>query len=67
MSLAVSNKILQVVYVYAKRKKKRKKRTLNKFKAIKSGKYIYKEPEPVGWLFLYEMSELCWQSNNVPE
>lgn len=48
-------------------RERKKKRTRDKFKAIKSGKYIYKELEPVGWLFLYEMSELCWQSNNVPE
>lgn len=40
-------------------RERKKKRTRDKFKAIKSGKYIYKELEPVGWLFLYEMSELC--------
>lgn len=40
---------------------------LNMFRATSSSKYIYKALEPAGWLFLYEMSELCWQSNNAAE
>lgn len=43
------------------------RKVFNMFRATTSSKHVYEALEPAGWLFLDEMSELCWQSNNVAE
>jgi len=64
--LTVSNKIFQIMYVYPKRKKRKKKHSINLKLLNKANTFTKNWSQWVGF-FLYEMSEFCSQSNNVPE